>query len=132
MPVTMPSETIEKTLLTVHLELRLEEGILLGKWNEPFITLDVAKQAVEARLRFCEGSSHPALIDMRKIKSVTKEAREYLAREGAEGIRAGALLIGSPLTRMLGNIFLQINKPEVPTRLFTSEESAKQWLRKFL
>jgi len=40
-----------------------------------------------------------------------------------------ALLIASPLSRVLGNFYLRINRPETPTRLFSSEEEAGAWLR---
>jgi hypothetical protein len=33
---------------------------------------------------------------------------------------------------VLGNFYLGLNKPLVPTRLFTSEEEAQAWLRSFL
>jgi hypothetical protein len=65
---------------------------------------------------------------MRGIKSTTKEARRYLATIGATLVMAGALITGSPLNRALGNIFLTIDKPSVPTKLFTSETKALEWL----
>ena len=38
----------------------------------------------------------------------------------------------SPLTRAIGNFFLGLNKPLMPTRLFTSEEEALAWLKTFV
>jgi len=35
----------------------------------------------------------------------------------------------SPLSRAVGNIFLGVNRPLVPCRLFTSEPQALAWLR---
>ena len=51
-----------------------------------------------------------------------------MAKEGAECITASALLVESALSRMIGNIFLTINKPDVPVKLFTNEQEAKKWL----
>jgi hypothetical protein len=45
---------------------------------------------------------------------------------------AAALLIGSPLTRAIGNFFMGLNKPLIPTRLFTSETEALAWLKGFV
>lgn len=110
----------------------MEEEIIFVKFIDKLdMTLEKAQSAVEARLSVCAGISYPVLVDMRGIRSVTREAREYLAGEGTRLIKAGALLVESPLSRTLGNIFLWINKPEVPTRLFSDEKEAKEWLKKF-
>lgn len=105
------------------------DGIIYIKFIDKLdMTLEKAKSSVEARLSLCEGLDHPVLIDMRGIRSVTREAREYFANEGTRLIKAGALIVGSPLNRTLGNIFLWINKPKVQTRLFTNENEALKWL----
>ena len=79
-----------------------------------------------------KGISYPVLANIKGVKSITKEAREYLAEEGTRLVKAGAIIIGSPLNKMLGNIFLTINNPKVPTKLFTDEKEAKEWLRQYL
>lgn len=110
-----------------------EEGIVFVKFIDKLdMTLEKAQEGVRTRLKLSGGISYPVLIDMRGIKSVTREAREYLADEGAKLIKAGALIVGSPLNRTLGNIFLWVNKPKVPTRLFTDEKEALKWLEQYL
>ena len=122
-----------QTIQTLYITLWKEDEILYVKWADGInITLDIAKQAVEARIKFSEGISYPCLIDIRGIKSASKEAREYLAKEGTQLIKAGALLTGSILTRVLANFFLAINKPPVHTKLFTDEAEAKEWLKQYL
>ena len=111
----------------------MEGYILRGEFAEKLeIDVEIARQCVSERIKFSEGKSHLCLFNMKGIKSVTKEARDSLGKEGVELIKAGALLINSPLTKMLGNIFLTLNKPKVPTKLFTDEEEAKEWLRQYL
>ena len=44
---------------------------------------------------------------------------------------AVALVIDSPLSRVLGNFFLGFNRPETPARLFTSVDEARAWLNTF-
>jgi hypothetical protein len=41
---------------------------------------------------------------------------------------AFAILIDSSVSRVVGNFFLGINKPAVPTKLFTNEKEAVKWL----
>jgi hypothetical protein len=77
--------------------------------------------------------TRPVLVDLRRVKAMHRGARTYYA--GAETARtqsAAALLVGSPLTRVIGNFFMGLNKPLIPTRLFTSEPEAMAWLSGFV
>jgi hypothetical protein len=40
-----------------------------------------------------------------------------------------AVLVGNPMSRIIGNFFLRVTRPAYPTRLFTDEASARRWLR---
>lgn len=81
---------------------------------------------------FFNGDRFPLLVDARKVKSISKEAREHFSIKDRDTVvSAYAILIASPLSRMIGNFFMGINKPEVPVRLFTNENEAIQWLKKF-
>jgi hypothetical protein len=123
-------EKVETPYITLWMD---EEGFLCGRYPEnTHLSLEVAISIVESRIFFAKGNSFPLLIDMRGIKSTTRKAREYMATIGATLVKAGALITGSALNRTLGNIFLKIDKPVVPTKLFTNEESARQWLRQYL
>ncbi|MBI3240234.1 MAG: hypothetical protein HYZ43_15540 [Flavobacteriia bacterium] len=72
----------------------------------------------------------PILIDSRGIKSISREARSFFTTNGrATNTMAFAILIDSAVSKVVGNFFLGINKPAVPTKLFLDEELALQWLR---
>lgn len=121
---------MKQTVETPYMQMWKEDDIIHLVFADKLnITLDVAKHCVGERLRFSAGKSYVCLIDMKGLSGITREAREYLAKEGTELIRAGAFIIRSPLTEMMGNLFLSINKPQVPTRLFTGEEEALVWLK---
>jgi hypothetical protein len=124
-------EMIEK-YETAYLKLWIDQGILFCEYADHLeMDLNIAKLCVESRVEFSKGISYPVCIRVKKIKSIDKQARQYLANEGTALVKAGALIIGSPVTKILGNIFLQIDKPSVPTRLFTNEEEGIEWLKKF-
>ncbi|MGV3631594.1 MAG: STAS/SEC14 domain-containing protein [Bacteroidota bacterium] len=75
------------------------------------------------------GDKFPLLIDARGIKSMTREARNQFSVRGREtSTTSFAIIIDSPLSRVIGNFFMGINKPAVPTRLFENEEEAIKWL----
>ena len=111
-----------------------EEGIIRETEDAgSSVDLNAAKEIIAAYAALCKNELKPILVDIRNIKSITAEARGYLAGEGgAKFTRAVALLIDSPLSRIIGNSFLGLNKPSFPTRLFTTKEQALIWLRGFL
>jgi hypothetical protein len=72
-------------------------------------------------------------VDSRNIKSISKEARKHFSTNGrTTKINCFALIIDSPLSRIIGNFFMGLNKPEIPARLFTSETEAISWLKQYL
>jgi len=48
----------------------------------------------------------------------------------SEYTRALALCSDKLYLRIMGNLFLKVNRPIVPTRFFEKREDALQWLRK--
>lgn len=71
----------------------------------------------------------PALVDMRGIRSQSREARaHFVSEEAALCLSAVALLVESPLSRMIGNFFLGIGVHRFPTQLFSDEQTAERWI----
>lgn len=95
-------------------------------------TIETAREGVRAALEAFGARKRAVLIDIREIKTITREARVFFAGEeaGQTGL-AVALLVGSPVTKMIGNFFTNINKPVLPFRIFTSEDEAVDWLNRF-
>lgn len=55
----------------------------------------------------------------------------YLVKNGNERILAAGLLSTSTFNRVIGNFYLYVNQPDIPTKLFKDQESAIHWLKKF-
>jgi hypothetical protein len=97
------------------------------------ITLQDAQVAMRAISEVCGGKTRPALVDMRGLVGMDREARLFFAGEETAKVEAAAaLIIESPLSKAIGNFFMGLNKPIFPTRLFTSETEALAWLKGFL
>ena len=111
-----------------------EDGILRSKCKpNAELSLEDAKAAIAEVSILCNGIARPILVDLAGTKSIHRDARNYFA--GPETIEvecAAALLVGSPIARAIGNFFIGINKATVPSRLFTSEQEALDWLQQFL
>lgn len=79
-----------------------------------------------------EGRIYPLLVNLKEINSISKEARDHFSMQNrTPGVSAIAMLIKSPVSRIIGNFFLGINKSAVPTKLFTDEGKALAWLKQF-
>jgi hypothetical protein len=73
-------------------------------------------------------NKYPLIIDAKLLKSMTKEARDHFSLKGRDSnVSSFAIIVGSPLSRTIANFFINLSKPEVPTKLFTSEEKALSW-----
>ena len=96
------------------------------------MTLEDAHEQMRAVATLCEGARRPTLIDLGRMKTMERGARQYFAGpECAKYESAAALVVLSPLAKALGNFFMGLNKPLMPTRLFNDERSAMEWLRGF-
>ena len=101
--------------------------------NGSEITLPDAEKNSQLVAAISKGIKPPILVDIREISSITKEARDHFAmKERESGVSAIALHIKSPVSRVIGNFYLGLSRPKVPTRLFTSEKMAILWLRKYV
>jgi hypothetical protein len=95
------------------------------------IELEDAKENTAAVIKISGGANFPILVDLREIKSISKEARDHFSMKGRKpNVTAIAMLISSPVSRIIGNFFLGLNQPIVPTRLFTSESEAIYWMKR--
>ena len=87
--------------------------------------------ALEAMAQLTGGRQSPLLVDARDIGRQDRGARTEFVRRG-DLVSAVALVVGTPLSRMMGNLFIRVNKPPFPARLFDNEASAVAWLLEFV
>jgi len=95
----------------------------------------ILKDAIENVEIMEKIGSPPRLLfaDIRLVKSVTKELRDYFAsKEVAQIIPVRAILVGSPVAKIMGNMFLRVMNPSFEAKIFTEEEPALAWLRSYI
>ena len=112
-----------------------DEGIIriITKPGVTKQTLSDAVENMEMVDKLRQGKKRPLFIDIRAAMSTDAEGRRYYSRtELAENFSAGAFIVGSPLSRVIGSLFMGISKPPFPVKLFDSPEKALEWLRDFL
>ena len=111
-----------------------EDGIGRIIWEPGAeVTLDDAHEVMAAYHKVRKGTKMPLLVDTQKMKSLDRGARHYFAgEEAAECASAAAIIVGTPVSKVLGNFYLGLSNPHLPSRLFTSEDEALAWLKGYL
>jgi hypothetical protein len=94
------------------------------------IGLKTAKELVKARLKLQNGKIYNGIGYINDAALLNKETKEYLASAGSEGVNKIALIAHSPIAILVGNLFILINKPPKPIKLFKNKEDAIKWLKK--
>ena len=90
-----------------------------------------ARVIVDTHNSLAEGTPCPVLADIQEVTiGADREARtHYVSDESARYKTGMAMVVRTPMQRMLGNLFFKINRPPYPTRLFNEEDEAIEWLR---
>jgi hypothetical protein len=108
------------------------DGIVQLVWaRRTAMVLEDAIAATEAMAQLTGGRRSPLLVDSHDIGPQDRPARTEFARRG-DLVSAVALIVGTPLSRLMANFFLTVSKPVAPTRLFDDEASALAWLQAFV
>lgn len=93
------------------------------------MTLADSEEALAATAAVSGGRRARVLVDSRGLRYQSREAREHFVSEEAARVSSRvALLVGSPVSRVIGNFFLRSSAHRTPTRLFTDERAAIEWL----
>lgn len=96
------------------------------------VTLEDAQETMAAYLKINRGKKRPLLIDTKTMKSIARDARHYYAgTEAARAASAAAILVGTPVSEVLGNFYIGLSNPHLPSRLFASEDEALEWLKRY-
>ncbi len=118
---------------TDYMEIWIEQGIICIVFKKNLIlSEEIAKDMVNERLKISNGVIRPLFADISELASVDIKARKYLAgEEAARFISAGAIRVNGLISKLAGNIFLSVDKPLVPSKLFTDRDKAIEWLKKY-
>ena len=130
----MSEETTEDTVETRTGRIWLADGFLYVSYD-PGAELDVedAHADTDIMQMLAGGRRRPALVDISRVKKVSAEARRvYAGPRLSDSVVALALVVGSPVSRIIGNFYLGINRPRSETRLFGSRSEARAWLAGFV
>lgn len=115
---------------TAKVEL-LPNGIVAVR-IDPTATQSVsdARENIETAVKAGLPGRRPLLVDIRNCLPLEAETRHYYSGKILiDSFLALCMLLElSPLGQMMGNLYLRVAKPGIPTRLSVNETDALEWL----
>jgi len=125
----MKDRTAETRTVTITFG---EDGILVVRSHPGHDqSADDARENLETCRQLVGDKKAPVLVDLRQMGVLENQARKVYATE-ADFALAQAMLVDSAFTRIAANLFIRIANPVQPTRMFSSEDEAIQWLKGIL
>ena len=127
----MEKDTFKTRTTRFHLD---EQGILyMAIEGNPEMVLEDAIENMNMIKELVPKMPRLLLTDIRNVKSTSKAYRDYFSQdEQQKEISVLAVLVGSPVSKIMGNLFLSINKPTYPMKLFSEETEAIKWLQEMV
>lgn len=113
------------------LEFDEEKNILFYRVKQDII-IDVLEinEMIDYVTEFIGETKHYGLVDFGTSVGSTTEGRKSYAKSAYinKYRKADAFLVKSLAVRLIANFFIKVTRPEINTKLFTSEEQAIEWL----
>lgn len=108
------------------------DGIVQLHWAaQTTRQLEDAISAIDSLTKLTGGRPTPLLVDLHDAGPQDRAARTEFVRRN-DLVSAVGLIVGTPLSRMMGNFYIAVSKPHAPTRLFDDEASAVAWLSQYV
>ena len=110
-----------------------EDGIIHIIPNAGKVTDKMAQRVIHIVHSLMDGNPRGLLVDNRNLSSIERSARKVFAAEmNNQYTVAVAMLIKSPLNKIIVNFFIRLNNLSKPTKIFNSEMEALNWLKNHL
>ena len=124
------SNIIDLTFATVTLR---EDGLVHTHINiKEAVSLPQAKELKTAYIELTKGVKIPHLFTANKFVIIERDVMEYMKNVANQYGKADAFVISALPQKIMGNFYLKFVKPNVPTKLFQSEEKAIKWLKQYI
>ena len=109
----------------------LEDGILFSEFTKlTVIDLAHAKRIISLREEISNGENQYWCYDIKGMKSMDIDARNYADKNGQQFLSACAVIVHTPVTKFIFNVFVRLKSPKIPFRCFTERDDAISWLKK--
>ena len=110
-----------------------DDGILeVSFWDDAEIDVTNMNELLSEQVELLK--EHEGLVgllaDATPIRSMTRAAMQQTVSHPANSKTAAvAIVVNSPISRVLGNFYIRLTKHPYPARLFREDQEARGWLR---
>ena len=126
------AEPMLYTQKTRTAEIRLNSnGIIHAVITIPsaVLTLRDAEENIMSMRRMAPEGHACILADIRNVRYIERPARVHIASDESQSLMERlAILVDSPLTKLIGNLIIAFSTAKFPVRVFTSKYDAESWL----
>ncbi len=110
-----------------------EDGILCSVYRKDAVLTPQALERSFQKIKEQSGGKKVCWLgEVSDLAEASREVRDFAALKTPEFVIALALVTSSPLSMMLSNLYLTLKKPPYPSRLFTDEQKAREWLKRHM
>jgi hypothetical protein len=114
----------------IKFTFRPEDIVQIECLPNTIMTLELGQFSTKMIAEMIAGTPRPLLCDLTNVVKMTHDCRKHFAGEDhAVVFTKCALIVTSPISKIIGNFFLGANKPIRPTRLFTDINQGLNWLK---
>lgn len=114
----------------IRFTLRPDNILHTDCFPNTIMTLEDGKESTRISAEMVNNEPLPLLCDLTNVVKMSQDCRNHFAgEEHAKTFSKCALIVTNPISKIIGNFFLGLNKPLKPTKLFTSKEQGLKWLK---
>jgi hypothetical protein len=109
---------------------RTSNGIVITRiLAEVQQSINDAVENVSVSAEACGGQRAPIIVDLRQAMALDAETRHYYSgKRLTDFFTSVAILVpAGAFGKMMGNLYLRVANPGIPSKLFDSETEALQW-----
>jgi len=104
--------------------------VLEEETGRGFRDMERVKEDIELFLGFLKEPKVYLITDFQKLKkAIPKEVRELVIGNLKKYLIASAVVVGTPLSRIIINLAFSFQRTAYPRKIFTDAKKAEKWLR---
>jgi len=109
-------------------KIKIEECIISITYKKGVdVALEDASVISENILKnLSSDKTYAVLNDVRLMKNMTREARDYLGERGSA--KFNAIVLNSSVQRILAKMYFNFSNPVITSKVFSKTEVAEKWL----
>lgn len=109
-----------------------ENGILYSYSRSPKRTVKNISENIKLVKQITDNKKVPLLIYLCDSPIPDKETRDFSKAQLPKVYKAMAMVSKPGLSKFIMNILFKFTKPPIPTKSFTDDKSAEEWLQQYL